>query len=358
MLDFASALYLGLDHASQRLPEWDRLTLGKPRALQTPPGANRVERQLATLVGCERALLATSTLHLFCDLFALLAQSQINIFLDEDTYPIVRWGVERAEYAGTLVTSFPRHDVDALKKALNKVDGKPPVIVADGYCPGCGRLAPIADYLAEATARGGFVVADDSQALGIFGKPARLAAYGVGGGGSLQRTGLTSDRLIIGSSLAKAFGVPVAVLAGSTAIVEEFERKSATRVHCSPPSAAVIAAAARALVINRRHGDTLRMKLAELVLRFRRGLRRLGLIAIPGLFPMQPIRLPKHVAVQDLHEELRERGVEAVLHRGERGERPWISFILTARHTAKEIDMALVHLAGALAMERRMKNGK
>ncbi len=354
MPDFTSALYLGLNHASRFLPGWERLTSGKPSALEDPPGASRVEKQLAALIGCERALLATSTLHLFWDLFALLAKANVDIFLDAASYPILRWGVERAACSGTLVKRFRRHDPEDLKRALDRGAGRPPVIVADGYCPGCGKLAPIAEYLAEASARGGFVVVDDSQALGIFGRPARWAAYGIGGGGSMQHAGLTSNRLIIGSSLAKAFGAPVAVLAGSTAMVESFGRQSATRVHCSPPSAAVIAASARALAINSRHGDALRMRLAQLVSHFRQGLRSLGLIATPGLFPMQPIRLPKQIDVQKLHESLRERGIESVLHRGEDSKNARISFVLTARHTRSEIDEALTHLADVLAVDRAM----
>ena len=53
MLDFTSALYLGLEHASRELPAWDRLTLGKPAALEPQPGAGRVERRLAALIGSE-----------------------------------------------------------------------------------------------------------------------------------------------------------------------------------------------------------------------------------------------------------------------------------------------------------------
>ena len=50
MLDFTSALYLGFSHESWRMPGWDRLTLGKPAALESPPGAREVERDLAALV--------------------------------------------------------------------------------------------------------------------------------------------------------------------------------------------------------------------------------------------------------------------------------------------------------------------
>ena len=199
---------------------------------------------------------------------------------------------------------------------------------------------------------------DDSQALGIFGKPAPGAPYGSGGGGSMQSTingRRDGNRLIVGTSLAKAFGVPVAVLAGSAAIVDEFERKSATRVHCSPPSAAVIAASLRALAINRWHGDRLRMRLARQVLRFRRGLRRLGLLAIPGLFPVQPLRLPGHINAEALSECLSRNGVETVLNRGVRGKGARISFVLTARHSSGEIEQALGNIALGLAAQNKIE---
>jgi 8-amino-7-oxononanoate synthase len=62
MLDFTSALYLGLEHASWSLPGWERLTLGKPAALQEVPGADQVQRELAEVTGCERVLLGASVL--------------------------------------------------------------------------------------------------------------------------------------------------------------------------------------------------------------------------------------------------------------------------------------------------------
>ncbi len=351
---FSSALYLGLDHGSRCLPEWDRLTLGKPAALEAPPGAPAVEIALAELIGAEKALLASSTLHLFWDLFDVLAKSGVNIFLDAGAYPVIRWGVERAGCAGTRVKTFRQYDPEALRRAIDSGETKPPVIVADGYCPRSGRLAPLAEYLALAEARGGFVVVDDSQALGIFGKPSPWAAYGIGGGGSMMRAGLTSDRLIIGASLAKTFGVPVAVLAGSAPVLDRYESQSATRVHCSPPSSAAIAAAARAVAINRWHGDALRSRLAQIVTRFRQGLNRMGLIAIPGFFPVQPLRLPGHIDARMLHEELERRGIETVLQR-DLGRSAGISFVVTARHRIDEIDRALAHLAEALARQAGMK---
>jgi len=188
VLDFTSALYLGFDHAWSDLPGWDRLTLGKPAALVSPPGAPAVERELAALVGCERALLAPSTLHVFGDLFTILAGREVNYFLDDGTYPVARWGAERAVAVGRPVRFFPRHDARALREAIARADRKPPVVVADGFCLACGSSAPIDAYLKCTAHLNGLVVVDDTQALGILGRnPTPLAPFGRGGGGRLLR---------------------------------------------------------------------------------------------------------------------------------------------------------------------------
>jgi 8-amino-7-oxononanoate synthase len=325
-----------MGHASRSLPRFDRLTLGKPAALEAPPGSGAVERELAILTGCDRALLAPSTLHLFWDLFGTIGLEGVSIFLDAGSYPIARWGAERARAAGTPLGTFRQHDPEALRLLLRGAGGKRPVVVADGFCPACGTAAPVAEYLECVKPWNGLVLIDDTQALGIFGhSPGPWTPYGAGGGGSLQRAGLRDRRLVLVSSLAKAFGAPLAMLAGSEMIVSVFERQSATRMHCSPPSVAAIAAAGRALEINRRSGDDLRLQLAQRVAQLRRGLGRLGMTGTAGLFPVQSLRLPPGIEAEAVHEGLLARGVQAVLHRGGRGRR--ISVVLTAGHTAAMI---------------------
>ena len=67
-----------------------------------------------------------------------------------------------------------------------------------------------------------------------------------------------------------------------------FERLSQTRTHCSPPSAAVIAAASNALTINNRRGDAIRRRLAQRVKQFCLSLKGMNLIRPGGLFPVSP----------------------------------------------------------------------
>lgn len=230
MLDFSSALYLGMHHPSRALRPWDKLTSGVPAVLQEPEGAIRVAQKLAELQGCEGAVMATSTLHLFWDLFGILSKNNIAIYMDEGVYPIARWGVERAASRGVIVRTFPHHAPDSLLTILRKEANSHirPLIVSDGFCPSCGRPAPVSDYLSIAETFRGRLILDDTQALGIFGhSPGKYTPYGIGGGGILRWYNIIKNpNVLLISSMAKAFGVPVAVLSGSDAKVKRFILRS------------------------------------------------------------------------------------------------------------------------------------
>jgi len=201
-------------------------------------------------------VLATSTLHAFWDLFLTLGVDQLSCYVDAAAYPIARWGAERAAARGMPVEQFPHHGAGALRDLLaaRRPAGRRPVVVTDGLCPGCGQPAPLRQYLRALRPLGGLVVVDDTQALGILGRdPGPGRPYGRGGGGSLRLARLNSPDVLVVSSLAKAFGVPVAVIAGSGSLTGRYERRSETRVHCSPPSFAHLRAAEHALEVNRLH---------------------------------------------------------------------------------------------------------
>jgi len=348
MLDFTSALYLGLRHPTGSLRPWAQLTTGRPAALATPASQVGLAQALAELQGCERATLSPSTLHLFWDLFTVWARGRVAIYMDAGTYAIAHWGVERAAARGVPIRHFPHQDVEVLRRELKQDArfGLQPLVVADGFYPGSGGPAPIAAYLEVVRDYGGQLILDDTQALGIFGhSPGLDAPYGRGGGGSLRRSNVGGPDLLVVSSLAKGFGAPVAVLAGSDAMVRHFEASSQTRVHCSPPSAAVVHAAQHALAVNRSFGDRLRLRLAQLVRYFRQKLKRIGFLATGGLFPVQTLEPEDRLDAKTLYDRLLQCGIRTVLHRGRNGHRPRISFLITALHRQSDIDRAVDALA-------------
>jgi 8-amino-7-oxononanoate synthase len=326
-----------------------------PAALAQAPGADKVAGQLARLQGCEAATLGTSTLHVFWDLFSVLADRNSVIYADAGVYPIARWGVERAASRGVAARNFPHHDPRALWQKLRSEpsQGARPLVVADGFCPGCGQMAPIAAYLEIVRSHGGLLVLDDTQALGIFGNaPGPDTPYGREGGGSLPWWNIRTPGAVVVSSLAKGFGVPMAVLSGSDAVVQRFEARSETRMHCSPPSLAVMHAAEHALKLNQEIGDQLRLRLAKLVSRFRQRLVECGFSARGGLFPVQTLSRHPRLDAVTLHGRLWRAGIGAVLHRGRNGQGAQISFVITARHSPEQIDHAVAALQMASTQKR------
>jgi 8-amino-7-oxononanoate synthase len=353
MADFTSALYLGLTHPAWSLAPWAQLTTGRPAVLGTTPAERHVASALAALTGCEAALLGSSTLHVFWDLFGMLGPRS-TILMDAGAYPIARWGAQRAATRGAGLREFEHYDAEALRREILRSPARArPVVVADAFCPRCGRPAPIAAYLREIEARDGWLVLDDTQALGILGRrpPGQphlsRAPYGHGGGGSLVFQNIESPRVVVVSSLAKAFGVPLAMLAGSARTVRRVERHSDVRVHTSPPSAAIVHAALRAVEINETIGDALRARLGRAVASFRSRLARAGLSATGGLFPVQGLLTPDGVDHRRLHTRLTQAGIATVL-RGSRLSGGCVTLLITARHTAHEIGLAVDTLARAV----------
>jgi 8-amino-7-oxononanoate synthase len=351
MLDFTSALYLGLRHPIPSLRPWPGLTTGKPAALEPPPGSAIIAGKFAALVGCERATPVTSTLHLFWDLFGVLARDRVRIYMDQGTYAIARWGVERAAARGVPVRRFPHHDAATLRTLIDqdRHARRRPIVVADGFCPSCGNPAPVAEFLQSAARHGGHVILDDTQALGVLGEQGG-GPYGRGGGGSLQWEGVESSEVIVGSSLAKGFGVPMAMLAGSASLIRRFEAQSETRVHCSPPSVADLRAAEHALAINRTEGDQLRRNVAQLVRRFHAGLRAIGLAADGGLFPVQILR-PAGVAAEVLYQRLLVLGIRSIVIRRCREIGTQVAFLITALHRRSQIDQAVEAIGRAISFD-------
>jgi 8-amino-7-oxononanoate synthase len=245
---------------------------------------------------------------------------------------------------------FRHFDHDGARRSVGEAAaaGLRPVIVTDGFCPSCGRSAPLREYLCCVADAGGRLVIDDTQALGIWGaRSTPFNPYGQGGGGSLRLCDIRSPRVVIGASLAKAFGAPVAVLAGNTVLINHFERCSSTRVHSSPPSAAVLQSAARALSLNARHGDQLRRRLAMLVHDFQRRVGETGVGTPQSLFPVQSLVTPRGVDPGRLQRRLAIQGIETAVVQGCDGRQERLVFVLGLRHTPVDVSRAAAALAKA-----------
>jgi 8-amino-7-oxononanoate synthase len=282
-------------------------------------------------MGCAMATLLPSTLHLFWDVFGMLARERYHVLVDGAAYPVARWGAERAAAAGLPLRTF-RSGAPAQLACLARqarMAGGRPLILADGYCPGQPGPPPLARYAAIAAGEHGLLLLDDTQPLGIAGRH---------GGGSIVAHDLAGAPVLVGASLAKAFGVPMAVLAGDAALVRRFEAVSDTRLHASPPSAACVAAARHALQLNGACGDALRRTLRCRIAQFRAALAAQGFACTGGAFPVQSVRLSPRQDPAAAQAALRRAGVLAVPQY--RQGASLLTFLLRADHTEADIAQA------------------
>jgi 8-amino-7-oxononanoate synthase len=149
--------------------------------------------------------------------------------------------------------------------------------------------------------------------------------------------------VVLGASLAKGFGAPLAALSGSRERVARFAAESRTRIHGSPPSIPAVRAAARALALNRARGDRLRGRLAGAVGRFRALLRERGMPPpAGGGFPVQTLAGVADAA--GVHARLEREGIRAVL-RAAPG--PVLTFLLRADHDDNDLARAACAVARA-----------
>lgn len=360
VLSFAATNYLGLNRDPQILQavanaaqRWG-ISLGTPRLFATDHLTARLETEIARLVGQKRALVFPSTTHIALDLLPLLTGPKGMLFVDEWAYPISLEGVYAAAWRGAQIRYFPHNNYRALYKMLNAYPHTPDkVVVCDGLYPGEGRTAPLRELTHAARRVDAVVYVDDAHGIGVLGeRPTRKAPYGRNGGGTPRHLNVTPGDIVHVGSLSKAFGVPVAFVAGPTGFVDYLRTTASTFTHSSPPTIPMLAAAQAALRLNTAYGDALRRRLLQRVSHFRRSLAEEGIRLSPNhLFPIQTIPFANPRTAEAAGRELRRRDIWAVLQ-FKPPDHPTgavLRFVLTARHKNADIDEATEAIAHTLA---------
>lgn len=340
MTDFTSSLYLGMKHGSRELKGWEQLTTGTPAILNEPAAAKRVANEVARMQGLESGFTAPSTLHLYTDLYDWLAGKKVVLFIDEKIYPVSSYGIEKILLRGIRVIKFRHQEAEHLHGLVKTYTASSvmPVIVTDGWCPVCGKAAPVYRYTEIAKRYNGLVVLDDTQAFGLLGEGRNdTLPYGKGGGGLLKWQQLIGTNIVTIVSLAKAFGAPMSVISGPSHFIHDVKENSKTRVHSSTVSAAHVQAALHALHTNRQRGDWLRKKLWRMICLLKQKLKTGGSVSTGGIFPVQHMQFRESAQTFRLSNLLNESGIATVLLSLHGENKPAVSFIIRSDHTEGEI---------------------
>ena len=340
----------GCKHPSGRLPAWRSLTTGVPAALSPAAGTRRLKRAPPpSMAASGRRWLRRRSTSCGTSSGSWLRRPWRCTSTPARTRrcagapsgpraPACRCGVPapRGGHAGTT------RGGGGARAA--------PVVVCDGLCARCGRCAPLAGFLGVVAPRGGSIVIDDTQAVGLLGeRPAAAPPYGSGGGGTPRHIGLSDPRVLAVVSFAKALGAPVAALLGSDAAVAAYERKSGCREHSSPPSAVVAPSAGRG------SGERERGRRPA-------GATRGADRALPDGRAERAASRPAGASSRYSRERPRASprpsctgrcstpASETVLRAGHSG--PELCFVVTARHAAHDVDRAVEALAASTREHR------
>jgi 8-amino-7-oxononanoate synthase len=335
-VDATSALFLGLRHPTAALRPWRSLTTGVPGALREAPAARRVAALVAAGQGAPAGLVARSALHALVDVLGGLPVRGDVVALDSACYPLARWASLLARQRGARVTTYPHHRPDLVPAPRH---GRL-FVVTDGWCPGCRRAAPLARLREAARAHGGVLVVDDSLAYGVLG--ARKPGEGFGDGtGTPRWCGIDHRDVLWVASLAKAHGAPLAVVTGAADVLAPLAECGHTRVHASPPSAADLAAAERALTDPTT--DRARRRLLRHVRRVQRALDDTD-----PPFPIADTWFPTTGQAHRQHARMLAHGVRAVVQRPRCLPGALVSAMIRADHTDHDIEL----IASALRATR------
>lgn len=327
--DFTSAHFLGLRPSGSSAA----LTTGRPAVVEEREAGRSLALTMARRIGTTEGVLARTSLHGLVDALATRAPGA-TILLDEAVYPISQWaaGAVSAARPGAIPVTFRHHDADdAARKAARH---RTVVLVTDGLCGSCLKLAPLRDLADVARRHDGELIVDDTLAAGVLGSRAgALPVFGTGGGGTAAWLGVEPGLTV--ASLAKGLSAPLAVIAGSAARIERVRREGPARVHAGPPTAADVAALRSA--IGERTLDARRQRLTRLVSRVRRAFDELDL---------RPLGMPFPVVASEggrsdplvIHRALAASGIRSLATTGRCTGRPTLTLCLRADQRDAELD--------------------
>jgi 5-aminolevulinate synthase len=177
----------------------------------TTPHHSRLENELASLHGKEKALVFTSCFVANDSSISTLAKMlpECHIFSDADNHSSL---IEGIRHSGCQKRIWRHNDVAHLEELLAAAPPHvPKLIVFESVYSMDGDIAPIKEICDVADKYNALTFLDEVHAVGL---------YGNSGGGVAQQRGLDHRISMISGTLAKGFGVFGGYIAGSSVMVD------------------------------------------------------------------------------------------------------------------------------------------
>lgn len=270
---------------------------------------------------------------------ALGSDHQVAL-IDERSHPSL---FDAAAVARLETRAVAHSDVYAMRAALAACSGQRAVVMTDSVFPSRGEIAPLRELQLLAGEFDATLLVDDCHGTGVIGARGR---------GALEHGGLRGARLLLTSTLSKAFGCYGGFVAGDAGWIERVRARSRVYIGTTPIPPALAEAGRVALELAFGSGELVgRMRANVAVLRA--GLAHLGLGASGEDLPVFAFALDSAERMERVHLGLRDDGILAPYVRYPGGP-PQGNFrlVVSAAHTLDDIERLVEALARRLAEPR------
>ncbi|MEO1060920.1 MAG: aminotransferase class I/II-fold pyridoxal phosphate-dependent enzyme [Actinomycetota bacterium] len=354
-IDFASCNYLGLDLHPEVMssipalvdrwgthPSWTR-------AVASPRPYRDLEEALARTVGVDDVVVFPTITLLHQGVLPILAGRGGVMIVDQAAHQSLQEAARLAEAGGAVLRSVPHDDLAAYEATLAANAGAHRrVIVIDGVYSMSGRRTRLPEIVELAERYDATVYVDDAHGFGILGTPDPAASkWGLGGGGLLRHTGISTDRVVYVAGLSKAFSSMGAFVTVTGPLSRRRIVDASTLIFGGPVPVASLATALAGLEVNRREGDELRDRLHRLTQRLLDGVADIGLGTKGDDFPIVNVVVGPLDDVVKAAKRLWERDlvITPAMFPAMPLDEGGIRLTVTAANTEVEIDQAIDALA-------------
>ncbi len=361
LADFASCNYLGLDLDREVIeaipayldrwgthPSWSRM-LGSPVLYE------RIEAEVAELIGAEDVLMLQTLTHIHASAIPVLAGDG-TIFVDRRAHKTIWDGCVVARGHGATLKRFGHDDPEDLERQLREDSGGfPRLICMDGINSMTGNPPRLAEFGELARSYEALLYVDDGHGFGVVGerRPDELSPYGSRGNGVVRHLGESYDHLILTAGFSKAYSSMLAFIACPPEVKRLLKIAAAPYLYSGPSPIASLASGLEGLKVNARRGDQIRAKLYALTARVLDSLERLGVMTLNRSgFPIVEVPLADPDDLGKVAELLYERGIYVTLafYPGVPREEVGFRLQVTAANTDEEVSRlveAIEELAGS-----------
>jgi len=260
-----------------------------------------LERELATYVGKESALLFSTGYQTSQGVIQPLIKRGDYIFSDRDNHAsIVAGNLIVKGAVGAEVIRYKTVDMNDLELRLKRVplEAKK-LIVTDGVFSGFGEIAPLDDIVALAKKYNAQTLVDDAHAFGVIGKA---------GAGTASEFDLTDDVDMIMCTFSKTLASLGGFVAGAERVINYLKHHSPALIFSASPTPPSVAAALAALRVLQEEPERVE-KVVYNANYVREGLKSLGFNVIPGRSAIVPVLIGDDEKAFKLWKGLFESGV-------------------------------------------------